>query len=395
MQELVKNPGFEEGTPNNWQMYTTGTVHRYIYPDIGRNGNNFSVAIERPTREIGKTAAWVQNIDVTPTKKYKLSGHIRAQNIIGVGTSIKIDWKDINKNYLSTSTIMSSISGTTANWMYYEGIVTPHANAAIATIVLELKDCSGKVWFDDISFSEEGSWPIPGYKLVFEENFDGTVLDTSKWTHTYGSFAIQNSNLILGVSNNGGEIRGCNWDFANRRCTGAKYQFKYGYIEYRAKFADTGSNRGYCNQLWFVDSPGQSHHDEVDITETATGPEVSNKPDTGINTLNTTVHGNRLPGDKWYRSNKTKVTKVVDLSKDYHIFGCEWTPDFVRFIFDGQEVFRVSPSDIHIPDLSMYLIAGLCKRPDTTDPSQCWPASDPGNVPAKLYVDYIKIYQKI
>lgn len=396
MQQLLKNPGFEEGKPNDWDTYATGTTHKYIYPEIGRNCYDSSVAIERPAREEGRNAAWVQNIDISPPRKYKLSGHIKAQNIVGNGASIKVDWKDINGRYLGTSTIMAPIVGTT-DWKYFEGNITPNSGAIRATIVLELGDSSGKVLFDDISFDEEegGDGPIPpGYKLVFEDNFDGTSLDTTKWTHTYGSIALQNSNLILGVSNNGGEIRGCIWDYTNKRCTGVKYQLKYGYIEYRAKLADTGNNRGYCNQLWFVDSPGQSHHDEVDITETATGPEVPNRPETGINTLNTTVHANRYPADKWYRATKTKITKTVDLSKDYHVYACEWAPDFVRFIFDGQEVFKVVASEIHIPDLNMYLIVGLCKRPVTTDPAQCWPATEPGSVPAKIYIDYIKVYQK-
>lgn len=444
MQE-VKNAGFEEGTPKDWQTYSTGAAQRYTYPEPGRLGGS-SVAIEYLTREAGKIAIWVQDVQIGRTKKYKLSGWIKTQNIIGSGASIKVDWKDTNGKFLNTSAIMSLQKGTVP-WKYFEGTVIPNASAVKATIALELFDCSGKVWFDDIFFSDitmryrcsngqciqDPNGPYsslaacqtdlkyacinnqcatvcpdfqgakyntlaecinvcgqipPDYRLVFEDHFKGNTLDATKWTNTYGSYSVENSNLVLGVNNNGGEIRGCNYDFANRRCISAKYKFKYGYVEFRAKLADTGNNRGYANQLWFVNVPGTSYG-EIDVIETATGPIDNGNNPYGINKINLNVH---CPNPSTARGGRTNTG--LNLSSAYHVYAAEWTPTYVRFLLDGNEKLRVNSSQLCIPNMDMFLIMGLCKRPVTTDPIQCWPAVEPGNVPAKMYVDYVRVYQK-
>lgn len=148
-QNIIKNPGFKNGI-NYWETYSTGMYQKYIYPESGRIGGS-SVAIRCKKIESGKMAAWVQSLNINAINKYKLSGWIKTLDIIGGGASIRVDWKDANWRYLDTSNIMAHKTGTIP-WTYFEGIVTPCPNAAKATVVLELYDCSGKVWFDDISF---------------------------------------------------------------------------------------------------------------------------------------------------------------------------------------------------------------------------------------------------
>lgn len=149
MQKL-KNPKFEEGFPKDWQIYATGKTQKYSYPELGRTGGS-SVAIEYRTKETGKIAALIQSVQIDPTKKYELSGWLKTQDIIGNGASIKVDWKDSSWKYIGSSTIMTRKTGDIP-WTYFKGDVVPHPNAAGATIILELNDCSGKVWFDDMSF---------------------------------------------------------------------------------------------------------------------------------------------------------------------------------------------------------------------------------------------------
>lgn len=150
--QLLKNPGFEDGMPNDWQTYSTGTTQIHTYPEEGRR-DGYSIAIEYKIRELNKMAAWVQNIQIDHTKKHKLSGWMKIQNIIGNGAVIRVDWKDVTGRFLGTSNIMMYKSGT-ISWTYFEGEVIPNPGAILATIVLELYNCSGKVWFDDISFSD-------------------------------------------------------------------------------------------------------------------------------------------------------------------------------------------------------------------------------------------------
>ena len=221
------------------------------------------------------------------------------------------------------------------------------------------------------------STPIPpGYSLIFEDHFDGNSLDTSKWNMTYGVVAVQNSNLVLGGSNlQGGEIRGYQSGVY-------KFSFKYGYVEFRSKLADAGSNKGYSNQLWLAQFGDEW---EIDVTETSTGPIDNGNNYYGINKNNSTYHWGNYSGSK-----DSKYNTGLNLSSDYHLYAMEWTPDFVRFLFDGTETLRVTSNDAPITNTDMCLIMGLCARAG----SGCWPTTENPTVNAKMYVDYVRVYQK-
>lgn len=154
MTNLLKNPSFDQGMPKDWQTYQTGTAHKYTYPDTGKV--NVGISTEYETREIGKKAAWVQNVDLS--RKYKLSGWVKTENIVSDnvdgGTNIVIDWKNASGIVVGTSKVgVNPIKGTNA-WALIETEVTANPGATQATILLLLNDCSGKVWFDDVTFTE-------------------------------------------------------------------------------------------------------------------------------------------------------------------------------------------------------------------------------------------------
>lgn len=233
--------------------------------------------------------------------------------------------------------------------------------------------------------------PPPGYTLVFEDHFNGVGLDLNKW-FKYGlpeHIVVQNSNLVIGPSSCG--VRGCNgWGNAATSC---KFKFKNGYVEYRAKLAGpgtgTGTNRGFCSQLWLMKAPGETGQ-EINLTETASGPIDNTNSNNGINKMVSSMHCPDQP------TSRTKVKNTgKDLSADYHIYATEWTPTYVRYLFDEVEVNRFTSVDgICIPSGNMYLVAGLCAKHDVTKPDQCWPATEKAVGSGKLYVDYIRVYQR-
>lgn len=201
--QILKNPGFEEGIPNNWQESTTGTTQRFTYPEQGRTTGS-SVATEYPTRDVGKRAYWFQNIQIDHTKKYNLSGWIKTQNIIGDagGAIIQVDWKDVSGVFLSKSTIMTYQKGTIP-WTNFKGDVVPDPNASKATIVLDLFDCSGKVWFDDISFSDIQPPPVSGHPNIFlnktEVDTVKTRKDTEPWKSAYNKLMTEDVAIAMGL----------------------------------------------------------------------------------------------------------------------------------------------------------------------------------------------------
>jgi hypothetical protein len=150
---LIQNPGFEIGTttPTGWSTYNTGTAQIYSYPEPGRVGGS-SAAIEYVVRESGKSASWIQNVNVDSSKQYTLSGWLKLQNVIGGSAYVSVDWYDSLGGWLNFS-ILTSQAGTVP-WTYFESVIVPPNNAAYLTLNLNLQNTSGKVWFDDLSLTE-------------------------------------------------------------------------------------------------------------------------------------------------------------------------------------------------------------------------------------------------
>lgn len=427
MQEL-KNPGFEETMPNNWQTYSTGTTQIYTYPEPGRISGS-SVAIEYQTREIGKVALWGQDVQIDHTIKYKLSGWIKTQNIIGTGTSIRVDWRDENGTYIDTSSIMSRQKGT-ITWTYFEGIVTPSTNAVKATISLDLYDCSGKVWFDDISFSGivvkyicnngqciqdvSGQYnsladcqatlkyacinnqcvtvcpdyqgtkyntliecqavcrqvPPPGYNLVWSDEFNGSNLDLNKWYRRadLNSAFVQNGNLFLRLDIVNGNVK--------RGYINSNYKYKYGFIEIKAKVSH---KLGVDNQFWLTPTGWKF---EMDVAEY-----VPRRRQYSMNIM----YKDSAGGQHW---NGNNIFGALDTN--YHLFQFLWDVDKYVFYRDGIEVWRVTDPKF-ISNIDAKIELGIC---GTYGYAGCSvqgvkdQITDLTGLPTDFIIDYVRIYQK-
>jgi hypothetical protein len=161
VDNLLKNPGFEEtynSMPRYWNKYQTGTKAIFTYPEIGRTGTGKSVAIKYTIKELGKTALWSQpGITVLPSKQYKLSGYMRLNNVTGGGTGrlngadLRVNWYKSDGGLIKVDLITKS---GTSTWTKYEKIFTSPLNAVRVTVGGDLFNASGKVWFDDLSFTK-------------------------------------------------------------------------------------------------------------------------------------------------------------------------------------------------------------------------------------------------
>lgn len=447
MQE-IKNPGFEEGTPNNWQTYNTGTVQRYTYPEPGRVVGSSAVAIEHPTRDMGKVSMWVQNIQIDRTKKYKLSGWLKTQNIIGTGVSIRVDWKDATGKYLGTSAIMPYQKGTIP-WTYFEGIVTPDQRSVGTTIVLDLYDCSGKVWFDDLSFSDVvpvikykcnngecvqdsngqydsiaecesvlkyacidgscvkvcpdyigtkyntlaecqatcGSIP-PDYHLVFEDNFN--TFDESKWFRTWWGEQCPGNYFRcdhVSVSNNNLVIHADHDSSGYHTGIIRSKQMlgPYGILEIRAKYADGNGKPNINNQIW-LSSDGWTF--EVDAASNS-----SADPDMVQSTMmyqdpSCPYYPDRKRNQCW--DGGMRKTFPFNIVGQWHVYKFEWTLDYAKFSVDGIEIYTQKQARF-VPNVKMGIHIALCIG-KCDFPWLYNPAANP--TPTDLLIDYVRFYQK-
>lgn len=149
---ILLNPGFETSLPPNWSKYNSGTIpaNPYKYPDIGRN-NTKCVSTDFGSSNYSGKAYWIQTINVSPSTLYSISGYMKLANVMattGNGAQIIVDWKTSSGSYISSSTITTKTG--TIDWTNYPKSITSPSTAYKATVLLGLKNCSGKVSFDDI-----------------------------------------------------------------------------------------------------------------------------------------------------------------------------------------------------------------------------------------------------
>lgn len=145
---LLDNPGFELGMWK-WGTYSNGTTHVFAYHEPGRLEGS-SVSTEYSIPEDGKSAAWIQTVPIDPMQTYIIKAYMKLDNVVGTGALIVLDWKRNDGSSISSNQVAKEVGSI--DWTKYEYEATPPNEAVKVTILLQLMNASGKVWFDDIYF---------------------------------------------------------------------------------------------------------------------------------------------------------------------------------------------------------------------------------------------------
>jgi beta-glucanase (GH16 family) len=159
--------------------------------------------------------------------------------------------------------------------------------------------------------------------LVFEDEFEGTDLNLTKWSkaegykfegHTVPEAVYLNGNgrLVLKSFKENGEYK------TGRIFTKEKAEIKYGYFEIRIKFHE---KRGHWPTFWlfsdatYYDPPNNSSEDgaEIDIVEK---PWIDGK-------FQNAIHWDGY--DSGHQS-ISKITTNNTVEEGFHTFGLLWTP---------------------------------------------------------------------
>lgn len=235
-----------------------------------------------------------------------------------------------------------------------------------------------------------------GYKLVFDDEFDGDTLDTTKWGYNYSWGHSHNhagwcvpENVIVedGVLTLKGEnvqhpdAVGKQGTFNNKKydiiyTSGAinthhKYNFTYGYFEARLKMP---VGKGMWPAWWMLKDGWPPEIDMLEI--------LCSKPQM--------LHVNYHYGPAWNQEKSHE--QVLDLgfnaSEDFHTYGFEWTPTYMKYYVDGVQVGHAFTDKSAISQATgMYMILNLAIDgwDGTPDETTEWPA---------LYqCDYVRVWQ--
>jgi autotransporter-associated beta strand protein len=235
--------------------------------------------------------------------------------------------------------------------------------------------------------------PSGTWGLLFADEFNGTSLDTRKWTTQFPWGGVHNSDSYAIASNlsvSGGHLtqtakrESCNgYDFSSAAISTGydKFTFTYGYAEARVKLP---TKLGSWPAFWglYTGWPPES-----DIMEFPCFTSGETYEDYNIAYHYTNSSGNPAA----YGSGLTNPGSAGNLTYEYHTFGMEWTSGDIKYYFDGNWMCQVYDDSAIAQMGYMYLlldysVGGWAGKPSTSQ----WAsgASD------TFQVDWVRVWQQ-
>jgi beta-glucanase (GH16 family) len=269
---------------------------------------------------------------------------------------------------------------------------------------LQLWSCDENNAHQKFSFEDQSPAPSATQqaqsdrKIVFQDEFDGDAIDTSKWNYEvncdgggnneHQCYTQDGKNAwvkdgMLHIKVIKGKYKNKNYTSA-RINTAGKGDFTYGRFEARIKVP---CGQGLWPAFWMM--PTDSNYGswptsgELDIMEILGGDAD-------------TLHGTAHFGDKW-PNNRNKGGSYSmssgDFCQDFHTYAIERYQDKVVWSLDGKDYFTLKPNDAswspapHWPfDKRFFFILNVAMGGN-------WPGDpDPKIESGEMVVDYVRAY---
>jgi beta-glucanase (GH16 family) len=224
------------------------------------------------------------------------------------------------------------------------------------------------------------------YQMVWNDEFNGTELDGTKWApcpawnRQGGSFWEADNlslngagKLTLKVTERNDSV------FCGAIRTHNKFDQKYGYFEVRCKVPQI---QGGWAAFWLMpygNKAGSQGNDgtEIDVFESING---------WNNKVNHAIHWDGYGANHQKASQSSDRPDIYDNA--YHKFAMLWTPTEYIFYIDGSETWRTSAGGVS--DVSEYLKLTLEVSGDT------WPGdwNNQTQKPINWMIDYVRVYKE-
>ena len=242
---------------------------------------------------------------------------------------------------------------------------------------------------------------------VWSDEFDGSAIDSATWTYDVsgggfgnGQFEYATARHENSYTTNGNLVIEArresylgNAFTSARMLTQGRFAFKYGTLEARIKMPDTAN--GLWPAFWMLGNnfsgiawPGCG---EVDIVEM--GAKAGIEEGLQQEKINCALHFSGITGQ--YANHVAWTNAPVDLSLDYHRYKASWTPTTIAFYLDDAlygswDITANYLSEFHQPMFPILNIAIGGYDPSYTGVYS--PAGVTAAFPARMYVDWIRLY---
>jgi len=257
----------------------------------------------------------------------------------------------------------------------------------------------------NIPLTPDPSDSIPGWELIWQDEFNGPQIDPAKWEYEVNGQGGGNNELQYytdrelnsTIYNGKLAIRALKETFTGpdgtREYTSARIRtknkgdWKYGRFEIRARLP---YGQGLWPAIWMLPTDwvygGWAASGEIDIMEL-----LGNDPQTVYGTIH---YGGAYP-DNVHTGSSYKLT-TGSFSDDYHVFVLEWEENEMRWYVDSvlyltQNNWYTSSAPYPAPfDQRFHIILNVAVGGN-------WPGN-PDNTtvfPQTMLVDYVKVYKKI
>jgi|TARA_B110000503_G_scaffold140328_1_gene230917 beta-glucanase (GH16 family) len=313
-----------------------------------------------------------------------------------------IDNKD-NRNYDITGkmplseTPFTTVDGTPLNKGVHRIKLHVDGPATIEKITFNLM-----VPHQSTELTYEQSMTGSQWSLVWSDEFDGTMIDTTKWNYDVGNWGwgnneleyytvgerknarIENGHLIIEALK---DKTGDTWTSA-RLTTRGNSSFLYGKIEVKGKVP---SAKGTWAAGWmladsYIDELSWPYCGEIDIMESV-GFEIDSTNGNGLAhlTAHTATYYHKL------NNQISSAPEVKNMSGEFHLYAIEWSPKEIKGFVDGIQYYTydktadelewpfTKPQNILL-NLAMGGDWGGSRGMDTVITSQ------------QLLIDYVRVY---
>ncbi len=244
--ELLENGSFENGD-TGWSADGQHT----IVSDPVHSG---TAALQYAAPD---SYAGAQVFYVTGGRKYRFSGWIKTGTNYTGTAGVSLNFRDMNSANLGSVTAGGVRFGAGTDWTQMVEIVTVPTNAVKMKVLL-ITGGTGGVWYDDLSVTPfeppedpavtaPAAPPMAGtWIATFEDNFDGTELDGTKWqlgglngfaATAAERCAISNGVLTVSAAPVPTVFKGVAYDWSSASLsTYRNFRQLYGYFEARMRY---------------------------------------------------------------------------------------------------------------------------------------------------------------